>query len=64
MILLYIESKTAEEHEEHLKKALDALKQVPLKLNPKKAQVAVETVKVLGDVVSGGEIKPSEGKKG
>ena len=59
---IIIHSKTAKEHQEHLRNVFEALKKVGLKLNPKKAQIAVDTVKVLGHVVSGGKVMPSNEK--
>ena len=59
---IIIHSGTASEHREHLKEVLETLKRVGLKLNPKKAQIAVDTVKVLGHIVSGGQVMPNDEK--
>ena len=59
-ILIY--SKTEEEHEEHVKKILEALNKYNLYLKPEKCEFHVRTTEFLGFIIEPGKIKMSPQK--
>ena len=59
---LLVYSRDFDEHLERLQVVFDRLREVGLKLNPKKSQLARSSVEYLGYTVSGSGISTSEGK--
>ena len=59
---LLVYSRDFDEHLERLQVVFDRLREVGLKLNPKKCQLARSSVEYLGHTVSGSGISTSEGK--
>ncbi|KXZ57050.1 hypothetical protein GPECTOR_5000g1276 [Gonium pectorale] len=57
-----IASNTAEEHEEHLRRFLDMMDGIGLKLHPEKTIVAADCVEFLGHMVSADGLQPTEAK--
>ena len=59
---LLVYSRDFDEHLERLQVVFDRLREVGLKLNPKKCQLARSSVEYIGYTVSGSGISTSEGK--